>query len=148
MTCRVKIDAPAGIIELEGDADFVGSFFEKLVPIIEKAKFGHAADVAGAEQPEAQETDGRETEERPKRKKRAVRQPPAGASCRDRINALKTDGFFKEKRTPSDIVEGLGKKGWTHNTSQVGAALTHMFNRGEIQRTKEAGTFNYFWDRD
>jgi hypothetical protein len=114
MTCRVKIDAPAGIIELEGDASFVGSFFEKLVPLIEKARFGHAADAAGAVQSEVQEADARDSEERPKRKKRTTRQPPAGASCRDRINALKTDDFFKEKRTPSDIVEGLGKKGWTH----------------------------------
>ena len=86
------------------------------------------------------------TDQKPKRKKRPA--PPPGASCRDRINKLKADGFFKGAKATGDIVEGLGKKGWTHNAPQVGAALTIMFNKDEIQRTKDGGSFKYYWDRD
>lgn len=82
------------------------------------------------------------------KKKRAVRQPPPGSSCRDRIKVLKSKGFFKTAKTTTDIVTGLGKEGWTHNSPQVGAALSIMFDKGEIQRTKDGGSFKYYWDRD
>ena len=60
---------------------------------------------------------------------------------------LRDDGFFKEHQTPSQIVEGLAKHGWTHNSNQVSAAAGNMFTRGDIQRTKKAKGFAYFWDR-
>ena len=61
---------------------------------------------------------------------------------------LKEEGFFKQHRSTGDIVEGLKGKGWTHAGNQVGAALTNMFGRGDIQRTKEgSGPWSYFWDR-
>lgn len=40
-------------------------------------------------------------------------------------------------------------KGWTHKSNQVGAALTALFERGQIQRTKEGnGAWKYYWDRN
>jgi hypothetical protein len=61
---------------------------------------------------------------------------------------LKGEGFFKAKKSPTEIVSGLEVKGWTHTVNQVGAALTPMFNKGEIQRTKDGTNWVYFWDRD
>lgn len=150
MSCKVRIDAPAGIVELEGEAQFVSDFFEKLLPIIEKVRFGAkpAASAPNGASDQVEEFDEPETEVlAPKKKRKAGKRPPAGQSCRSRINTLRADGFFKERRSVTDIAQGLAKKGWTHTVSQVGAALSNMFNAGEIQRTKEGTSFEYFWDR-
>jgi hypothetical protein len=83
-----------------------------------------------------------------KQKKRVVQRAPAGQTGRDRILKLKAENFFTERRSASDIVAGLAKAGFTHNVSQVGASLTGMFNKGEIQRTKDGGgNWQFYWDR-
>lgn len=153
MSCRVKIDVPAGVIELEGEAQFVSDFFEKIAPFMDPGQFGASPateDNATGEQDEGRSTgvgaSGANAVSKP-RKRRAQKRPPPGASCRERVITLRDEGFFKDRRTPSEIVSGLAKKGWTHNNSQVGASLSQMFNRGEIQRTNEGGGFAYFWDR-
>lgn len=154
MVCRVRVDAPAGIIELEGEAAFVSGFFEKMLPLIEKAGFGVSvaapARVVGNEEASGEDAAAKVAPDpatpKPRKKKRA--NPPAGSSCRDRILTLKSDGFFKDQRTPADIVAGLAKKGWVHNGNQVGASLTRMFEKNEIQRTSDGNGFSYYWDRD
>ncbi|MCV3736372.1 hypothetical protein OCK02_09160 [Rhizobium sp. TRM96647] len=40
MTNRVHIDAPAGVIEIEGEKDFVEGLLAKLFPLIEEVGFG------------------------------------------------------------------------------------------------------------
>ncbi len=148
---KVRIDAPAGIVEVEGEKDFVEEQVDKILPIIQAAGFGANARRAQAQAEEVAERtasgDSNEEPEQAAKKRRKIVAPPKGQSCRDRIKVLKGDDFFKQQRTPSDIVEGLGKKGWTHNGNQVGATLTQMFEKGELQRTKDGGNFKYFWDR-
>lgn len=134
MTNRVHIDAPAGVVEIEGEKDFVEGLLAKLFPLLEEAGFGSRPPNAAPVEPdeEAVEADevAPERMAKPKAKKRSVNKPPKG-------------------RSGSEIVEGLKGKGWTHAGNQVGAALTQMFNRGDIQRTKEGnGAWKYFWDRD
>lgn len=149
---RVKIDIQAGLIELEGEHDFVGSYLDKLLPLVESAGLTsggkNAAKASTDELSSAreQDDDGVDTG---KKKRKVPKRPPSGASCRDRILGVKADGYFAEHRTPTDIVGALGKKGWTHTSNQVSAALGTMFNAGEIQRTKSADGrgFTYFWDR-
>ncbi|WP_149587441.1 hypothetical protein [Tabrizicola flagellatus] len=86
---------------------------------------------------------------KPKAKRKSFKPPPKGQSCADRILVLKADGFFKQHRGGVEIVEGLKVKGWTHKTNQVGAALTKLFEKGMIQRTKEGnGNWKYYWDRE
>lgn len=150
MVCRVKVDAPAGVVELEGEAQFVTDFFDKFLPLIQAAGFGTGVSTNAGEISELVSETGAEATEpqKPKAKKRKRANPPAGASCRDRMTTLRQDGFFKEPKTPTEIVAGLAKKGWVHNVNQVGAALTNMFSKSEIQRTKDGGSFTYFWDRD
>jgi hypothetical protein len=37
---RVKIDVNSGLIELEGEKDFVSSYLDRLLPLVEAAEFG------------------------------------------------------------------------------------------------------------
>ena len=145
-TNKVRIDGPAGIIEVEGDKDFVEGQIEKLLPVIKGGGFGSRPGTAQQEVPPPPV----ETPADPAAKARTRRRPsnvPKGQSCRDRINVLRTKKFFSGKRTLTDIVDGLAKEGWTHNMNQVSASLITMFEKGEIQRTKEDGGFKYYWDR-
>lgn len=154
MTNRVHIDAPAGVVEIEGEKDFVEGLLAKLFPLLEEAGFGSrppsklSAQVINVTEQESTHETVPEQNGKPKAKRRG-NLPPKGQSCAFRIVTLKDEGFFKQHRSVSEIVEGLKGKGWTHNPNQVGAALTTMFTRGDIQRTKEGkGAWQYFWDRD
>lgn len=154
MTNRLHIDAPAGVIDVEGEVEFVEGVLDKFFPLLEKSKFGSHPNSAGqdpgADADEREDVDDRKADEGGKSKTRRKRgnAPPKGQSCADRILVLKGEKFFKNHKTVSEIVDGLKVKGWTHNNNQVGAALTNMFGRGDIQRTKEGGSaWKYFWDR-
>ena len=119
MTNRVLIDRRAGVLELEGDKTFVEVQLEKLLPLIGSPGFaaiphdgrdpgstiGTAAEGSG---------DGSTTN---KRTRRGANRAPKGQSCADRMMTLREDGYFKEPRTPTQIVSGLAAKGWTHNAS-------------------------------
>jgi len=127
----------------------------KIFPFFQSSKFGSAPSAhPDAEQPNndaAVNSEDKEVEgpKKPKVKRKKGSAPPKGQSCADRMLILKSEKFFKQHRSAPEIVDALAAKGWTHNTNQVGAALTNMFNRGDIQRTKEGGgPWKYFWDRD
>jgi hypothetical protein len=154
-TNKVRIDTLSGIVEVEGEKEFVDEQMQKIIPLIQASGFGAAAARNNGAAPSGKEDEGehddgesgQEDAAQGARKRRKVSMPPKGQSCRDRIKTLKDDGFFKQHRTPSDIVGGLAKKGWTHKVNQVGAALTTMFEKGEVQRTSDGSGFKYFWDR-
>lgn len=140
---KVLINTQAGTIELEGEDSFVRTYLDKLIPIIERARFGTGAIIANGE------AVGGGIDGMPKvRTRRRVAPTPIGESCRDRVKRLRDEGFFAERRGISDIVQGLEGQGHAHNVNQVGAALTTMFERNEIQRTPVEGKFKYHWDRD
>lgn len=153
---KVHIDAPAGIIDIEGEKDFVEGLLAKLFPLIEEAGFGSRPHVQAKDQdaesdeeveaPQADEDNGKTTKAKPKRKRSVA---PKGHTCPDRIQALKDEGFFKTKKGIPEIIAGLAAKGYTHNSNQVSAAGDSMFKRGAIQRSKDGkGPWMYFWDRD
>jgi hypothetical protein len=156
MTNRVHIDAPAGVIDIEGEKDFVEGLLAKVFPLIEEIGFGSHPPGKSSGQ-DAQDDSSTaagtgttvEDAEKSKIKRRRGATPPKGQSCGDRLLTLKADGFFKKHRVGADIVAGLKAKGWTHKSNQVAAAAGNLFGRGELQRTKDgSGPFNYFWDRD
>lgn len=156
MTNRVHIDAPAGVVEIEGEKDFVEGLLAKLFPLLEDAGFGSRPpqnNNAQAVQNETNDNGDDElaaendsgTKSKPKRKRNVA---PKGHSCADRMLALKEEGFFKTKRGGSEILTGLAEKGFTHKQNQVAAAGESLFKRGLLQRTKDgSGPFKYFWDR-
>src|ERR1051325_9765894 len=140
---RVKIDVPSGLIELEGEKEFVSTYLDKLLPLVEAVGFGRSRgenEIVKAERPsETHERGIDDNASTTKRRRRAGKNPPSGSSCRDRIFMLKDEGFFKKHQSPKDIVNGLAKKGWTHIGNHVSASLTQMFHKGELQRTKDGG---------
>ncbi|MDB5430302.1 MAG: hypothetical protein JWP35_1418 [Caulobacter sp.] len=154
MTNRVHIDAPAGVIDIEGEKDFVEGLLAKLFPLIEEAGFGsrptqrgepEASDAASEGEDGVSDDAGKEDKARSKRKRGAT---PKGHSCADRMIALRDEGFFKTQRSAGEIVTGLAGKGFTHKSNQVSAAGESLFGRGLLQRTKDgSGPFKYFWDR-
>lgn len=153
MTNRVHIDAPGGVVEIEGDKDFIERLLSRIFPLIEETGFGshpprNPSAFAGEGVASLQDADP-EPSGKPKVKKRTVNKAPKGHSCADRILSLKSDGFFKDYRIVSEVVEALKSKGWTHKVNQVSAALNSLFGRNEIQRTKEGNSaWKYYWDRD
>jgi hypothetical protein len=153
MTNRVRIDAPAGVIEIEGEKDFVEGLLAKFFPLIEEAGFGSQplqSNNANAGENDSSETEkgGEEEIGKTKIKRRRGATPPKGQSCSDRVLVLKADGFFKTHRSGADIVAGLAAKGWTHKANQVSASTGQLFDKGELQRTKDGdGPWKYFWDR-
>ncbi|MFN3818541.1 hypothetical protein [Blastomonas sp.] len=155
MTNRVHIDAPAGIVEIEGEKDFVEGLLAKLFPLLEEAGFGSRATAKtnqidiGDETPEPEDEGAEESSITKAKAKRKRSVAPKGHSCADRMLSMKSVGFFKEKRGTADIVTGLAEKGFTHKPNQVSAAGESLFKRGLLQRTKEGnGPFQYYWDRD
>ena len=113
---RIMIDAPTGLIEIEGEKDFVEAQFDKILPLIEGCGFGQS--VKPSEDDTSQASPNSKEVAPPvasdanggKKTKRAIDRPPKGHSCADRILELRKDGFFKDQKTPAQIVEGLGKK--------------------------------------
>jgi hypothetical protein len=155
MTNRVHIDAPAGVIEIEGEKDFVEGLLSKIFPMIEEAGFGSRprspnSRVDDQEDPSTNNEAGTESDNGKSRVKRRRGSPaPKGQSCADRIVSLKDSGFFKQHRVGGDIVAGLAAKGWTYKSNQVAAATGALFDRGQLQRTKDGkGPWTYYWDRD
>jgi hypothetical protein len=155
MTNRVHIDAPAGVVEIEGEKDFVEGLLAKLFPLLEEAGFGSRSPRVADDPADQPEVDGRLEEEiveedtggkpRSKRKRTVA---PKGHSCADRILAMKGEGFFKDKRGTGEIVTGLAANGFTHKANQVAAAGESLFKRNLLQRTKDGnGPFQYYWDR-
>jgi hypothetical protein len=147
-TVRAKIDIASGLFELEGDKDFVSDHLDKLMPLISRFPVPKLGELKGPPKGDnAEENDEGEPVDSAKKKKRMPKRPAGGASCRERIVILRDKGFFSTKRGASDVKQGLETEGWTYQNNQIGAALTQMFGGGEIRRTKEGGSFKYFWDR-
>ena len=161
MTSRIRIDAPTGVIEVEGEPGFVEAQIEKLLPLIEACGFGFRRNSAASppsaangqvdakNQPDPVEDDGlTQNQTAAKRSRKGKVKVPKGQSCADRIMILRNEGYFKEHRSTTDIAKELGNKGWTHKTNQVSAAAGPMFERGDLQRTKDGKAWKYYWDRD
>lgn len=138
---KARVDIRAGQIELEGDKDFVQANLDKFRELMAQRgqKSEPDEDEAAADADES--SNGKDTKIKRRRPKGV-----AGDSCRDRILKLKEDGFFAAQRTPADIVKGLAAKGWTNSHNQVTAALTPMFETGQLKRTSDGKGFKYFWD--
>ena len=144
-SARISINLREGIFELEGDAEFIREHLDKVLPLVSNAPKTPSSPPGRVTDPTP-----RIDSDEGKRTRKAARRAPPGATCRDRILTLKAADFFKTKRGPSDVASGLGEKGWTHSGPQVRAALSGMFDAGELQRTKNSDGrgFLYFWDRD
>jgi hypothetical protein len=140
-------------MNIEGDKDFVESLLERLLPLVEAVGFGSGFKNAernyqNDEQSQSSQNVANDSEPK-QRQRRAGKKPPKGQSCADRITTLIDKGYFRDKRSPSEVAAELGINGWTHTGNQVGASLLSMFDQDRIQRTKDGNKkWKYYWDRD
>ncbi len=145
---KVHINSKALTIEIEGEDDFVRTYLDRLLPILER--IGSASGNAASGQETVGGTDivdnGGQTIESGQRKSRKLRPSArsAGPSCRQRIKTLRDTGFFSEPHGIAEIVEKLKLDGHVYSLNQVGAALSTMSGRGEIHRKTVNGRYRYF----
>ena len=67
--------------------------------------------------------------------------PPA--TLTEAITKLKSEGFFKKKRTISDIKNELARKGFHYPSTTLSAVLIHLLRKGELGRLKEDKQWRY-----
>ena len=131
---------------------FVEGMLAKLFPLIENAGFGSSpksSEPDTAAYPESSEDSPQPEVTKAKSRARTLaKKPPAGHSCAERIQSLKAEGFFAEKRSTAEIVSKLAEKRQTHNVSQVSAAAGNLVQRSLLQRIKDGNSWLYYWDRD
>jgi hypothetical protein len=144
---KVLINTQSLTIELEGEDEFVRTYLDKLMPILERSKFGedgHADGEAGLPENLKAIANAKFSGAAPSRMR--VKSPGAsGGSCRERVKKLRDDGFFDQQHGIGDIVQELSDQGFPHSINQVGAALSTMFGRNEIERSKIDKKYRYFW---
>ncbi|QND54426.1 hypothetical protein HB779_21125 (plasmid) [Phyllobacterium sp. 628] len=144
---KVLINTQSLTIELEGEDEFVRTYLDKLMPILERSKFGedgHVDGEAGLPDDFHAVASVKSAGTAPSRKR--VRSGGAsGGSCRERVKKLRDAGFFEKQHGIGDIVNELTSQGFPHSINQVGAALSTMFGRNEIERSKIDKKYKYFW---
>lgn len=64
------------------------------------------------------------------------------------ITELRDSGYFKERRTLSDIQKKLEEKGFIYATTSLSPALTQLTKRGDLRRVKEQGVWKYVWHNE
>jgi hypothetical protein len=153
MSNRVHINAPAGIIDIEGEKDFVEGLLGKLFPLFEGVGFGSRPVSDGSTsvtEDAGDDSVGPELSANPPRPKAKTKTSRAskGQTCAARILELRSSGFFASQKSISEIVSGLAAKGFAHDASTVSANAISMFNRKKMQRTKVGREWAYFWDND
>ncbi|EKF17675.1 hypothetical protein [Nitratireductor pacificus] len=149
---KVHINTKALTIEIEGEDDFVRTYLDRLLPIIER--IGSDDGQPEGERPAGDaDPDDRPSvtgKSRPEKVPAEPRQPRkasrrAGPSCRQRIKALRDEGFFNEPHGIAEIVEKLRQDGHVYSLNQVGAALSTMSGSNEIRRASVDGRYRYFF---
>lgn len=141
---KVLINTQSLTIELEGEDEFVRTYLDKLMPILQRSKFGEDGNVEGGMgTPDNLQTIISAKSVHTQQRVRTT--AASGGSCRERVKKLRDGGFFEKPRGISEIVKELGEQGYPHSINQVGAALSTMFGRNEIERSKVDKKYRYVW---
>ena len=133
MTSRLKIDVTSGVLEVEGEEEFVLKLYED-------------AKEAGLLALRPSRLDAWTSEESVQDSKTKVRRAPSkrgGPSCAERILELVSGGFFDKPKSASEIKGGLEQNGHSYAANQVGAALTNLYQRGSLRRLKPGKEWVY-----
>ena len=126
MTSRLKIDVTSGVLEVEGEEEFVLKLYED-------------AKEAGLLALRPSRLDAWTSEESVQDSKTKR----GGPSCAERILELVSGGFFDKPKSASEIKGGLEQNGHSYAANQVGAALTNLYQRGSLRRLKPGKEWVY-----
>jgi hypothetical protein len=135
MTAKLHINVQQGIIEVEGEPEFVEQIYKDYKAELQKLLVAASRDTAGEEEkpPAPRRTKS------PKSPSRAKK----GTGCAERILALKGEHYFKTLRNSTEVREKLGEKGTTYAPNLVSASLNILIKRGELRRVKQDGVWHY-----
>lgn len=130
MAAKLHINAQLGIIEVEGEQQFVEQVYEDY----KKNLLQKLIDAPAHQNDEKKDNAS---------KSKGVIKRKSGPSCADRILTVQAEGFFKTLRTAGQIKEKLAEKGTHYESKHVAAALSHLTKRGTIRRLKKDGGWQY-----
>ena len=143
MNTRLIVNLASGVIEAEGDSEFVKSIYADLRETIIARSANLPAGSASPnftppdEADEAADTDGQ------KGKKGRRRGKASGPCCAALISGLKDEGYFSELRSAGDVGAKLREKGTAYEGKHVAASLIDLVRRGALRRVSEGGSWSY-----
>lgn len=152
---RICINAPAGIIEIEGDAEFIEHHFDRLMSLVESAPFGihlsrhqSAGATAFSDPGVSQQTASVSSKPEvmtQKQKRPSRKRPSKNQTVTARVVDLRKEGFFKTPRAINEVYDELqNKRGFNCARNQITAALKNLYDRGVLSRKKENKQFVYY----
>lgn len=144
MNTRLTVNLATGVVEAEGDLQFVQGIYNDLrETILKRSATLPNADsvvppaVSGGEE-EGTEGNGFKPRNPPRRRSKA-----SGPSCASRIQTLKDEGYFSELRSAGDVGAKLREKGTAYEGKHVAASLIDLVKRGALRRVSESGVWSY-----
>lgn len=143
MNTRLTINLATGIIEAEGDAEFVRGIYSDLRDtILKRASVAPMRSVDPPVDRSDKPDDEGESAGSAGRKARR-RGKASGPSCASRIVGLKDEGYFSELRSAGDVGAKLREKGTAYEGKHVAASLIDLVKRGALRRVSQAGSWSY-----
>lgn len=76
--------------------------------------------------------------------KQAKRRSPRDNTRMEKIQSLKDEGYFSEKRAVGDIRDALKNKGFNFESSQIASTMQYLTKKNEFQREQQDGNFVYW----
>jgi hypothetical protein len=143
MNTRLTINLATGVVEAEGDAEFVKGIYSDLrETFLKRASSAPVSSPAPAmeraDKPDDEGDSANSGGKKPRRRGKA-----SGPSCASRITALKDEGYFSELRSAGDVGAKLREKGTAYEGKHVAAALIDLVKRGSLRRVTEGGSWSY-----
>jgi len=150
MPTKLHINLRQGVIEVDGEPDFVEKVYKDFKGEVLKRLASHEPDGGDdGDEIEADKSAGAKikkgTSEKKAAGKRATGKRAKGAqSCGVRILELKKKKAFAKDGLFADAVRAkLKEDGHTYGSNLVGATLTALYKRGELRRTDKDGKWLY-----
>jgi hypothetical protein len=144
MSTRLTVNLSTGVIEAEGELEFVQGIYDDLRDVILKKSAAlpsapsAASPVASNEAEEGEESSGMKVRKPPRRRGKI-----SGPSCASRIVALKDEEYFSELRSAGDVGAKLREKGTAYEAKHVAASLIDLVKRGALRRVQDGGSWSY-----
>ncbi len=125
-TVKAIINLKEGVLELEGPREFVEKYLELYRPDASKW------------QGDILKKDEVKPNEKATPKRTRIGKPKTGPSCRGRIRTLIDEGYFKEPRTSTEVINWLKEqKAATYGYGPVTAALSTLIKSNDLRRFKQ-----------
>jgi hypothetical protein len=135
---KLLFDLQRGLVEVEGEEQFVEKVYADLRSTLSQKVASFTAPPIVVPEPSGNTPD---TPEEPKKTRKRTKS--SGPSCPSRIEALKSEDFFKELRTSKEISDKLREKGTAYEGKRIASALHNLTTSGKLRRIQEGGVWRY-----